>query len=189
MNYSIAGSLSIVVMSALTGCQQKDDQQAFSNMSQAQNQFFVIVEKPKGNYTVTEQYPTDGETRAILKDADGKERIINEQEMKALAEVEAQKIENGQSNLTNGGGGGLSLGETIMAAAGGALLGNLIGNALSNKLMKNQNFQNRQQAAMKNSNIGRSANSASKSSAKSSSKSGFFGSKGSSRNSRSFFGG
>ncbi|WP_279127534.1 ATP-binding cassette domain-containing protein [Helicobacter winghamensis] len=58
---------------------------------------------------------------------------------------EAKKIDSGTSQLTNPTGGGLSLGETILASAAGAILGSWIGS----KLFNNQNFQNQQRTTYK----------------------------------------
>jgi hypothetical protein len=184
ISYSSVGSLGLVVISAITGCQNKDTQE------QAQNQFFVIVEKPKDQYTVTEQYPTSGPSRAVLRDINGKERVITQEQMRQLVQDDIENVKNGTSNLTNQSGGGLSLGETLMAAAGGALLGSLIGNALANNLSKNKNFQNRQQSAQRKSGFSRNVNKATKKTASRTSRSGFFSSKGRSSVRRGgFFGG
>ena len=75
----------------------------------------------------------------------GTEKLLSEEELKKLAEVEAKKVENNTSNLTKENsaqmhGGGMSLGETILASAAGALIGGYI----ANKLFNNPNFQNNQ---------------------------------------------
>jgi hypothetical protein len=187
LNYSIAGSLSVVVVSAISGCQDKSTQEQYN---QSKNMFFVIEEKPKGSYKIAEQYPTNGETRAVLKEYNGKERVINEQEIKALMQQEVPRIQDGSSNLTNNNsGGGMSLGETIMAAAGGALLGSMIGNAMANKLNNNRNFQNKAQSSRRNSSFTRGVNSRPKATSTRSSRGGFFNSRGSSRTRGGFFGG
>jgi hypothetical protein len=97
----------------------------------------------EGRYKVIEQYPANGPSRAILKDINGTEKLLSEAELKALAEVEAKKVENNTSNLTKAPNessmhsGGMSLGETILASAAGALIGGYI----ANKLFNNPNFQ------------------------------------------------
>jgi hypothetical protein len=184
-NYSVVGTFSAIALASIYGCEQK--QGNFDE--QTTNQFFVIQKKVDGSFEVIEQHPTTGPTRAILRDVDGKERFLSEEEIKQIALEEKAKIENGQSNLTRENrGGGMSLGETIMAAAGGALLGSLIGNALANKLNKNSNFQNRQNTARRTSGFSRSASGVSKKSTSANSKRGFFGSKGASSNRGSFGG-
>jgi hypothetical protein len=82
-------------------------------------------------------------TRAILKNLDGTEKILNEDELKKIAEAEAKRFEEGSSQLAQpvAQNQGLSLGETILASAAGALIGGMI----ANKLMSNQNYQRHQQ--------------------------------------------
>jgi hypothetical protein len=185
INYSVVGSLGLVVVGALSGCGEKkeDDKQVFSQVAEAKNAFFVIEEKPKGSFKVIEQHPTTGPTRAILRDADGNEKMISEAELKKLAEEEAKKVEAGTSNLTNGNleqGGGMSFGEALLAGAMGGMLGSLVGNAIANKMSNNQNFQQAQRQASKGrttiSRPATSAGSTSKTTTTSKPKSGYFGS-------------
>ena len=111
---------------------------------------------------------------------------MNETEMKALAEQEYQKVQNGTSETIQDGSGsaGMGLAGTILAVAAGSLMGNMIGNAL----MGNKNFQNRANS------VNRSAYHRAKTSgktAKSKTKRSFFGSskKGTSTTRSGFFGG
>ena len=182
-NALLLGSTGALMMSVLTGCE--------SHQEQEKNRFLVIEQQTNGKYVVVEEIPTDGPSRAIIreKDAQGNtvERFMNEAEMKALAEQEYQKVQNGTSETLqeNSGGAGMGLAGTILAVAAGSLMGNMIGNAL----MNNKNFS-RNSASSNRSAYSRSA--AGKSSAKkSSSKKSFFGgSKSSStRKSGGFFGG
>ncbi len=176
------GSAGIVMMSVLTGCSTQQEQQA-------QNKFLVIEQQPNGKYTVIEEMPTDGESRAIIRERDANgnitERFLSSAEMKTLAEQEYAKVQNGTSETVQDGGGsaGMGLAGTILAVAAGSLLGNMIGNAL----MGNKNF------AKRSANVNKSAYSrsaAGKSARKSSTKKSFFGGN-SKRSSRSggFFGG
>ncbi len=176
------GTAGVIMMSALSGCEQKQQE--------AQNKFLVIEQQANGKYVVIEEMPTEGPSRAIIreKDADGRvtERFMNEAEMKALAEQEYQKVQNGTSETIqdNGGSAGMGLAGTILAVAAGSLLGNMIGNAL----MNNKSFA-RNAGSANRSAYSRSASSKA-SKAKSSRKS-FFGgsSKRSSSRSGGFFGG
>jgi hypothetical protein len=170
INYSTIGTMGLLLAATFTGCGEKQEsnqnssasQNTMTEVNEAKNMFFVIQENEKGGYDVVEKHPTSGETRALLRDKDGNERMMSEAEIKKLAEEEAAKVENGTSNLTQEGGanpGGMSLGETILAAAGGAILGSLIGNAIANKMMNNQNFQQSQRNSMnRTSAISRSVN-------------------------------
>jgi len=172
------GSMSLVVMSALTGCTAPQEEPA--------NRFLVIEQNANGKYTVVEEHPTDGESRAIIRERDSEgrvtERFMNEQEMKALAQEEHQKVQNGTSETTQpNDGGGMGLGGTILAVAAGSLLGNMI----ANQLMGNKNFS-------QNANrVNKSAYHANKkaSAAKSKSKKSFFSKKSSSSGKSSGWGG
>ena len=175
------GSAGVLMMGVLSGCEAPQQEQ--------QNRFLVIEQQTNGKYIVVEEMPTEGPSRAIIRERDANgnvtERFMNEAEMKALAEQEYQRVQNGTSETIQDGGGsaGMGLAGTILAVAAGSLLGNMIGNAL----MNNKNFS-KNSASSNKSAYSRSA--ASKSKAKSSSKKSFFGSsKKSSSRSGGFFGG
>ena len=175
------GSAGIAMMSVLTGCEAPQEQQ--------QNRYLVIEQQANGKYVVIEEMPTQGPNRAIIreKDANGNitERFMNEAEMKALAEQEYQKVQNGTSETTQQNSSeGMGLGGTILAVAAGSLMGNMI----ANSLMGNRNFA-RNATTSNKSAYSRSA--AGKAARSSSSKKSFFGSsrKSSSRSSGGFFGG
>ncbi len=111
-----------------------------------QGQFLIIKQTAKDPdaYIIEEKHPSSTGTRAILKDMEGNERMLTEEELKKLAEAEAAKVENGTSNLTQtpqANSPGLSLGETILAGAAAGLIGGMI----ANKLAGNSNFQQHQQ--------------------------------------------
>lgn len=95
-------------------------------------------------YIIEEKTPSTTGTTAILTDMEGNQRLLSEEELKKLAEAEAKKVEEGTSNLAQTpqeNSPGLSLGETILAGAAGALIGGLI----ASKLAGNSNFQQHQQ--------------------------------------------
>ncbi|EQB34614.1 hypothetical protein M947_10480 [Sulfurimonas hongkongensis] len=176
------GSAGVIMMSVLSGCGTQQQEQ--------QNRFLVIEQQANGKYIVTEEMPTEGPNRAIIreKDAHGNtiERFMNEEEMKALAEQEYQKVQDGTSETVQSGdsSAGMGLAGTILAVAAGSLLGNMIGNAL----MNNKNFA-KNSASTNKSAYSRSA--ASKASKSSSSKRSFFGgsnSRTASKSSRSYGG-
>jgi len=177
------GSMGIAVSSVISGCSGSHQEE-----QQAQNKFLVIEQLSNGKYVVVEEIPTNGPSRAIIreKNPDGtvSERVMTEEEMKRLAEQEYQKVQNGTSETTQPDGGeGMGLAGTILAVAAGSLLGNMIGNAL----MNNSNFRQRA------STVNRSAYSRSKSRSattkRSSTRKSYFGSsRRSSYGSRSFGG-
>ena len=171
------GSAGLMMMSALTGCEQRQQQEA-------QNRFLVIEQQSNGKFIVVEEMPTDGPSRAIIREKDENgntvERFMNEAEMKALAEQEYQKVQDGTSETMqdNGGSAGMGLAGTILAVAAGSLLGNMIGNAL----MNNKNFSKNATSSNKSAYSRSAASRASKTSSKKS----FFGSSSRSSTSRSF---
>ncbi|HHS6583552.1 TPA: UPF0323 family lipoprotein [Campylobacter jejuni] len=187
------GGLAAVAGGALAGCgSNNDNADTLNQAANAQGAFVIIEETAPGLYKIKDQYPSD-ETRVVLKDLNGTERILSKEEMDALIKEEAAKIDNGTSNLTKDNGqissGGLSLGETLLASAAGAILGSWIGS----KLFNNQNFANQQRGAFSNqSAYQRSVNSFNKagttSSASSAKKSGFFGGGSKATSSSSSFG-
>ena len=170
------GSAGVLMMSVLTGCEAPQQEQ--------QNRFLVIEQQTNGKYIVVEEMPTEGPSRAIIreKDANGNttERFMNESEMKSLAEQEYQKVQNGTSETMqdSGGSAGMGLAGTILAVAAGSLLGNMIGNSL----MNNKNFSKNSARTNKSAYSRSAASRASKSSAKKS----FFGSSSRRSSSRSF---
>ncbi|EAK4990764.1 UPF0323 family lipoprotein [Campylobacter jejuni] len=187
------GGLAAVAGGALAGCgSNNDNADTLNQAANAQGAFVIIEETAPGQYKIKDQYPSD-ETRVVLKGLNGTERILSKEEMDALIKEEAAKIDNGTSNLTKDNGqissGGLSLGETLLASAAGAILGSWIGS----KLFNNQNFANQQRGAFSNqSAYQRSVNSFNKagttSSASSAKKSGFFGGGSKATSSSSSFG-
>jgi len=176
------GSAGVVMMSVLSGCEAPQEK--------AQNKYLVIEQQINGKYIVVEEMPTEGPSRAIIRERDAQgrvtERFMNEDEMKALAEQEYQKVQNGTSETvqSNNGGAGMGLAGTILAVAAGSLMGNMIGNAL----MNNKNFSKRSSSVNKSAYSRSAAGKASR--AGRSTKKSFFG--GSSRRSsygRRSFGG
>ena len=185
----IMGTAGLAVLSALSGCQSNQEESGASK-EEAQNKFIVVEQLSDGKYVVVEEMPTTGPSRALIrtKDENGttSERVMSESEMKALADQEYKKMQEGKSELNSEPKSeGMGLGGTILAAAGGALLGNMIGNAL----MNNSNFRKNQDASNKSA-YHRSANqSGSKASSSSPKKSFFGGSSSRSSGSSSSFGG
>lgn len=161
------GSTGIVMMSVLSGCT--------SQQQEPQNRYLVIEQQASGKYIVVEEMPTEGPNRAIIREKDENgntiERFMNEEEMKALAEQEYQKVQEGTSETlqSSEGSAGMGLAGTILAVAAGSLLGNIIGNAL----MNNKNFASRASSVNKSA-YSRSAAGASRSST--SARKSFFGS-------------
>jgi len=181
-----ATGLGAVLVTGVTGCSQQQQQE-----QQAKGAFVIIEETAPGRYKIKDEFPAD-ETRIVLKQLDGVERVLTQAEMDALVKEEAAKIDNGTSNLTKENPqmsqqGGMGLGEVLLSSIAGAMIGSWIGS----KLFGNQNFQNNRKAGYKSpSTFNRSKNSFNKpKKTTSSKKSGFFGGKKSSSRSGGFFGG
>ncbi len=181
-----ATGLGALLATGVTGCTQQQQEQ-----QQAKGAFVIIEESAVGKYKIVDEFPAD-ETRIVLKQLDGTERVLTKEEMDKLVQEEAAKIDNGTSNLTKDNAqvsqqGGMGLGEILLSSIAGAMIGSWIGS----KLFGNQNFQNNRKAGYKSpatySKSQKSFNQPRKSS--SSKKGGFFGNKGSSSRSGGFFGG
>ena len=204
-SYAAVGGFGAVLIAGLAGCGSSDNggessalngSETLKEAAQKTGAFVIIEETAPGKYKVLEEYPSS-ETRVVLKDINGTERVLSKEEMDKLIAEENAKIDAGTSNLTNPNAqnaqlssGGMSLGETLLASAAGAIIGSWIGN----KLFNNPGYQSQRQSAYKNpSAYSRSVDSFNKAKAASSAskpsggKSGFFG--GSSSSSSSSFGG
>lgn len=174
-----ATGLSILLASGLAGCGNQEQNNQSSQEQAKKGAFVIIEETEKGKYKIKEEFPSD-ETRIILKQLDGTEKVLSKEEMDKLMKEEELKIDNNTSNLTNPqnaqlSGHGMSLGETILASAAGAIIGSWIGS----KLFGNQNYQQNRQAGYKSpSTYSKSVDSFKKSgTSASNTKSGFFGGK------------
>ncbi|MFI0399508.1 MAG: hypothetical protein ACH34X_10515 [Thiolinea sp.] len=155
LSYSMVGSLGFTIVAGLQGCDSSSTQAPPANTSgnasnsianAASEGVFMVIQQTAANpdtYELKEKYPSAEGTRAILKGLDGSEKVLNEAELKKIAEEEAKRFEEGSSQLSQPAAQnqGLSLGETILASAAGALIGGMI----ANKLMNNQNYQRHQQ--------------------------------------------
>ena len=193
-DYAIVGGVGALLVTGLTGCQQKGGESAQQGEAQAKGAFVIIEETSPGKYKIKDEFPAD-ETRIVLKTLDGTEKVLTKAELDALMKEENAKIENGTSELTKPqdaqvSSQGMGLGQTILASAAGAMLGAWIGN----KLFGNSNYRNNRKAGYKSpSTYSRSTKSFSKarSSGRKAGKSGYFGKKSAGRSSTrsSSFGG
>lgn len=137
--------LGLAAILLITGCNPSGEKSTQNITEATKNGAIVTIERQNdGTYKILDEVPST-QTRVILRDSNGNERILSQAEIDQIIAQEAQKIDNGTSQLTNPTGGGLSLGEAILASAAGAILGSWIGS----KLFNNQNFQNQQRASYK----------------------------------------
>lgn len=188
-DYVIAGGIGALVIAGMQGCEQKSNDNAFSEASKVKGAFVVIEELANGGYTIVEEYPSEV-TRIIVRQLDGTERILSQAEMDKLVADEAIKIDNGTSALTDPSmsTGAPGLGQILLSSVAGAMIGSYIGNRLFN----NQNYQSQRRTNYKTPQAySRSTSSFTKSrtSGVSSTKkksSGFFGSKSTQKSGSSF---
>ena len=194
-NYAIVGGLGAFLMLNMTACSDnshKNEENAFKEASQKQGAFVVIQEVAPNQYKITDEYPASS-TTIILKKLDGTEKILSKEELDKLIKEADKKIEENKSPLTNPemSNQGMSLGETILASAAGAILGSWIGS----KLFNNPTYQQQRERSYKSPSVlQRSKDSFKKKSSFSSSssstkKSGFFASSKTTSKSSGFFGG
>ena len=180
-----ASGLGALLVTGMTGCENRTQQE----QPQAKGAFVIIEETAPGKYKIKDEFPAD-ETRIVLKQLDGVERVLTKEEMDKLVKEEEAKIDNGTSPLTQPNpevSQGMGLGSVLLSSIAGAMIGSYIGN----KLFGNQNYQNNRKAGYKSaSTYSRSQKSFSKARKSTSSKrSGFFGNKKSSARKGGFFGG
>ncbi|ASM39432.1 hypothetical protein CSPB12327_05155 [Campylobacter sp. RM12327] len=178
-NYAAVGGLGAMLITGLNGCGNSNNNEEMITQETQQGAFVIIEETTPGKYKIQEEFPSK-ETRIVLKDINGTERVLTKEEMDVLMAEENAKIDAGTSPLTNQNAqlssGGLSLGEAILASAAGAIIGSWIGS----KLFNNTAYNNHRQTAYKNpSTYSRSVDSFNKAKATSSKsstskKSGFF---------------
>ncbi len=200
-NFAMVGGFGSLLILNFAGCENKQEQEqlqqnqsALSNVNEKKNVFVVIEKAADGSYKIVDEFPSTN-TTIVLRE-DGKERILSKEEIDKLVAVEAQKIDNNTSGLTNPSlsSGGMSLGETLLASAAGAMIGAYIGN----KLFNNSNYNTQRQTNYKspqtysksvNSFNKPSSTSASKNTQSNNSKSGYFSNSNKATTSNSSFGG
>lgn len=148
-DYMIAGGLGVMVIASMQGCEQKEsggNANALQDAAKTQGALVIVDEVAPGQYKIAEEYPSSS-TRIILRDANGSERILTQEEIDALVKDEAKKIDNNTSALTNPSlsSGGMGLGGVLLSSIAGAMIGSWIGG----KLFNNQNYQNQRATTYK----------------------------------------
>ncbi len=180
-----ATGLGALLASGLAGCTSSSTQQ---EQQKPKGAFVIIEETAPGKYKIKDEFPAD-ETRIVLKQLDGKERVLTKEEMDKLVKEEAARIDDGTSPLTQKNpdvSQGMGLGSVLLSSIAGAMIGSWIGN----KLFGNQNYQNNRKAGYKSpQTYQKSKKSFSKPRKATTKRSGFFGGKKSSSRSGGFFGG
>ncbi len=143
-NYAMIGGMSVLVIASITGCgEDSSTQQQPSEKPAIQKEgaTVTIEEKPVGTFKIIDEVPSVN-SRVILRDENGTERILSQAEIDKLVKEEEAKVDAGTSDLTKKPdevkeSGGLGLAGTLMASMAAGMLGA----ALMNKLSNNQNYQ------------------------------------------------
>ena len=147
--YAAVGGFGAIIMAGLAGCGSDDggNENALNEVAQKNGAFVIIEESAPGVYKILEEYPST-ETRVVLKDMNGTERVLGYDEIEDLLTHASDTEDSNTLNSTKESdaqlsSGGLSLGETILASAAGAILGSWIGS----KLIGNLTYQAVRQAS------------------------------------------
>ena len=147
--YAAVGGFGAIIMAGLAGCGSDDggNENALNEVAQKNGAFVIIEESAPGVYKILEEYPST-ETRVVLKDINGTERVLGYDEIEDLLTHASDTEDSNTLNSTRTSdaqlsSGGLSLGETILSSAAGAILGSWIGS----KLIGNLTYQAVRQAS------------------------------------------
>ena len=147
--YAAVGGFGAIIMAGLAGCGSDDggNENALNEVAQKNGAFVIIEESAPGVYKILEEYPST-ETRVVLKDINGTEHVLGYDEIEDLLTHASDTEDSNTLNSTRTSdaqlsSGGLSLGETILSSAAGAILGSWIGS----KLIGNLTYQAVRQAS------------------------------------------
>ncbi|MCT7531368.1 UPF0323 family lipoprotein [Aliarcobacter cryaerophilus] len=145
------GGLATFLILGLNACNDNSNQNnqsngTFTNASQQEGAFVIVEKALDGSYKIADEFPA-AKTTIVLRNPDGTERILSQEEIDKLVKEEEAKIDAGTSALTNPemSSGGMGLGGVLLSSIAGAMIGSWLGN----KLFNNQNFQNQKAAQYK----------------------------------------
>ena len=145
------GGLATFLILGLNACNDNSNQNnqgsgTFTNASQQEGAFVVVEKASDGSYKIADEFPA-AKTTIVLRNPDGTEKILSQEEIDKLVKEEEAKIDAGTSPLTNPemSSGGMGLGGVLLSSIAGAMIGSWLGN----KLFNNQNFQNQKAAQYK----------------------------------------
>ena len=145
------GGLATFLILGLNACNDNSNQNnqgsgTFTNASQQEGAFVVVEKASDGSYKIADEFPA-AKTTIVLRNPDGTERILSQEEIDKLVKEEEKKIDAGTSALTNPemSSGGMGLGGVLLSSIAGAMIGSWLGN----KLFNNQNIQNQKAAQYK----------------------------------------
>lgn len=150
-DYAIAGGIGSLVLLAMTGCDTKsNDSDNVLETKLNNNVFLVIDEVSNGVYKIAEEYPST-KTTVVLRELNGKERILTPEEITMILKEEEKKIDNNTSSLTNHqmNNNTPSLGAVLLSSAAGTIFGAWIGS----KLFSNPNYEQQKQNSYKSNQV------------------------------------
>jgi hypothetical protein len=171
-NYAIAGGMGALLIATLSGCggdAPKEEPKAEEKPAIKKEGATVTIQESinkdtnASDYKIIDEVPSVS-SRVILRDVNGTERILSQEEIDKLVKEEEAKVDAGTSSLTKNPdevkeSGGLGLAGTLMASMAAGMLGA----ALMNKLSSNKNYeQNRRTSYSSPAGYSRSQNSFSK---------------------------
>ena len=83
--YAAVGGFGAIIMAGLAGCGSDDggNENALNEVAQKNGAFVIIEESAPGVYKILEEYPST-ETRVVLKDINGTERVLGYDEIEDL---------------------------------------------------------------------------------------------------------
>ncbi len=93
----------------------------FTNASQQEGAFVIVEKALDGSYKIADEFPA-AKTTIVLRNPDGTERILSQEEIDKLVKEEEAKIDAGTSPLTNPemSSGGMGLGGVLLSSIAGA---------------------------------------------------------------------
>ena len=136
------GGLATFLILGLNACNDNSNQNnqgsgTFTNASQQEGAFVVVEKASDGSYKIADEFPA-AKTTIVLRNPDGTERILSQEEIDKLVKEEEKKIDAGTSALTNPemSSGGMGLGGVLLSSIAGAMIGSWLGNKLFNNQKK-----------------------------------------------------
>ena len=83
--YAAVGGFGAIIVAGLAGCGSDDggNENALNEVAQKNGAFVIIEESAPGVYKILEEYPST-ETRVVLKDLNGTERVLGYDEIEDL---------------------------------------------------------------------------------------------------------
>ena len=151
-SYAMVGGMSVLVLGTIQSCgdSSQENPQSFAESVKKEGFSVILSVNAEKQYKIVEEIPSYT-TRVILREENGSERILTDEELEKIIKEEEARIAAGTSNLTKtpeqvAESGGMGLAGTLLA---GAAIGMLVGSASNNRLQNNPNYQANQRNSYK----------------------------------------